>query len=325
MPSFVRWLLVVTSAACAMVGSAYAQAQAYPSSTVRFVVPIGPGSSGDALTRALAERFRALSGQPAIVENRPGGDLVVATQNVLASPADGHSVLMVTTSVMILNPMYLKDLSYKARDLRPVMQLTRHMAALVTSADSRYKTLADVVAAAREKPGSVGVATYGNYYRLGAMTLAGRAGATFNYVPYKGASQVLPDVVNGVVDTALVDPGAATSLIKAGKLRALAVTGTSRYASLPDVPTVAESGYAGYELYTFLGYAVHAQTPEPVVRRLEELLTQAAAQPDFREFVSRQGGAEFVGSNSRQFSEAIEREAARYRELARQAGDQIQQ
>jgi tripartite-type tricarboxylate transporter receptor subunit TctC len=325
MSSFVRWLLVVASAACTTVGSAYAQAQAYPSSTVRFVVPIGPGSSGDALTRALAERFRVLSGQPAIVENRPGGDLVVATQNVLASPADGHSVLMVTTSVMILNPMYIKDLSYKARDLRPVMQLTRHMAALVTSADSRYKTLADVVAAAREKPGAVGVATYGNYYRLGAMTLAGRAGATFNYVPYKGASQVLPDVVNGVVDTALVDPGAATSLIKAGKLRALAVTGTGRYATLPDVPTVAESGYPGYELYTFLGYAVHAQTPEPVVRRLEELLTQAAAQPDFRDFVARQGGAEFVGSNSRQFSEAIEREAARYRELARQAGDQIQQ
>jgi len=313
------------SAACAAVGTAHGQTQAYPSGTVRFVVPIGPGSSGDVLTRALAERFRTLTGQPAIVENRPGGGLVVGTQNVLASPADGHSVLMLTTSVMILNPMYIKDLSYKAKDIRPVMQLTRHMAALVTSAESKHKTLADVIAAAREKPGTVGVATYGNYYRLGAMTLAGRAGATFNYVPYKGATQVLPDVVNGVVDTALVDPGAATSLIQAGKLRALAVTGTNRYASLPDVPTVAESGFPGYELYTFLGFGIHAQTPEPVARRLEELLMQVATQADFREFVSRQGGAEFVGSNSRQFSEAIEREAARYRELARQAGDEIQE
>lgn len=324
MLGIVRWILVALSTAFAAAGSAYGQTQ-YPSGTVRFVVPIGPGSSGDVLTRALAERFRPLSGQPAIVENRPGGDLVIATQNVLSSPPDGHSVLMVTTSVMILNPMYIKNLSYKAQDLRPVMQLTRHMATLVTSADSRYKTLADVLAAAREKPGTIGVATYGNYYRLGAMTLARRAGVTFNHVPYKGASQVLPDVVNGTVETALVDPGAATSLINAGKLRALAVTGTNRYASLPDVPTVAESGFPGYELYTFLGFAIHARTPEPVAQRLEELLMQAASQPDFREFVSRQGGAEFVGSSSRQFSDAIARETERYRELARQAGDDIQQ
>jgi tripartite-type tricarboxylate transporter receptor subunit TctC len=220
--------------------------------------------------------------------------------------------------------MYLKDLPYKAQDLRPVMQLTRHMAALVTASDSRFRTLGDLLAAARDKPGSLGVATYGNYYRLGAMTLAGRTGTRFNHVPYKGASQVLPDVVSGVVDTGLVDPGAATSLIGSGKLRALAVTGTRRYDTLPDVPTVAESGFPGYELHTFLGYAVHAQTPEPVARRLEELLLQAANQPEFREFVAKQGGAEFVGANARQFAESIERETNRYRELAGQAGDAIQ-
>jgi tripartite-type tricarboxylate transporter receptor subunit TctC len=324
MRSFCSAVVIGIGALCAAVGTAHAQTPAYPTGTVRFVVPIGPGSSGDTLTRALAERFRALTGQPTIVENRPGGDLVVATQNVLASPPDGHSVLMVTTSVMILNPMYLKDLPYKAQDLRPVMQLTRHMAALVTSADSRYRTLADAVAAARDKPGTLGVATYGNYYRLGAMTLAGRVGATFNHVPYKGASQVVPDVISGTVDAALVDPGAATALIRAGKLRALAVTGTRRYEPLPDVPTVAESGYPGYELHTFLGFAVSSQTPEPVARRLEELLLQAANQPEFRDFVSRQGGAEFVGANGRQFAESIEREANRYRELAKQAGDALQ-
>jgi tripartite-type tricarboxylate transporter receptor subunit TctC len=324
MRGFLKTVLIGVGAACAIAGPVHAQAPAYPSGPVRFVVPIGPGSSGDTLTRALAERFRALTGPPAIVENRPGGDLVVATQNVLGSPADGHSVLMVTTSVMILNPMYLKDLPYKAQDLRPVMQLTRHMAALVTASDSRFRTLGDLLAAARDKPGSLGVATYGNYYRLGAMTLAGRTGTRFNHVPYKGASQVLPDVVSGVVDTGLVDPGAATSLIGSGKLRALAVTGTRRYDTLPDVPTVAESGFPGYELHTFLGYAVHAQTPEPIARRLEKLLLQAANQPEFREFVAKQGGAEFVGANARQFAESIERETNRYRELAGQAGDAIQ-
>ena len=300
-----------------------AQADRYPSGVVRFIVPIGPGSSGDVITRAFADRFRALTGHPTIVENRPGGALVVATQNLLNSPADGHSVLMLTSSIMILNPMYIKDLPYKASDIRPVMHLTRHMAALVTSAESRFRTLSDVLNAARDKPAGISIGTYGNYYRLGAVTLARRGGVEFNHVAYKGAAQVMTDVINGSVDTALVDPGGAAPLITAGKLRAVAVTGTKRYLSLPDVPTVAEVGHPGYDLYTFLGFGVHAGTPEPVARKLEEMMLAVVADPAFREFIARQGGAELVGVGSRQFSATIDAETQRYRELARSTGDAI--
>lgn len=301
----------------------HAQTDKYPSGVVRFIVPIGPGSSGDVITRAFADRFRALTGQPTIVENRPGGALVVATQNLLNSPADGHSVLMLTSSIMILNPMYIQELPYKATDIRPVLHLTRHMAALVTSVESKFKTLSDVLNAARDKPASITIGTYGNYYRLGAVTLARRGGVEFNHVPYKGAAQVMSDVINGAVDTALVDPGGASSLIAAGKLRAVAVTGTNRYLSLPDVPTVAESGFPGYDLYTFLGFGVQARTPEPVVRRLEELMLKVVAEPEFRDFIARQGGAELVGASARQFSGTIDAETQRYRELARSTGDVI--
>ena len=316
-------LVLVLSAMLSLASPAGAQTDAYPSRVVRFVVPIGPGSSGDVITRALADRFRALTGQPAIVENRAGGDLVIATQHMLNSPADGYTVLMVTSSIMILNPMYIKGLPYKVEDVRPVAQLTRHMAVLVTSTASKFNTLSELIAAAGSKPGAVGIGTYGNYYRLGAITLARRAGVEFGLVPYKGAAQVVADVVNGSVDVALVDPAAATALITAGKLRALAVTGTNRYQSLPGVPTVAESGFPGYDLYTFLGFAVHAQTPEPVARRLEQLILQVAEQPEFRDFIARQGGAELVGSGAREFSAVIDAETKRYRELAKSVGDVI--
>lgn len=302
---------------------AQAQAQAgegYPSRAVRFIVPIGPGSSGDTLTRVFAEQFRAVSGQPTFVENRPGADLVVGTQNLLGSPPDGYSVLLISNSTMVINPLVIKDLPYKVEELTPMLDLVRIPAVLVTSPDSRFKTLSELLDAARKDPGSVSIGVYGNSYRLGALDLARRAGVKFNAIPYKGASQAITDVIGGTADAALLDVGGATPLIASGKVRGLAVTSGKRHALMPGVPTVQESGVADFTLFTFIGFAIRARTPSPIADKLEALMKRAVADPAFREQIVRISGAEFAGGGREPFSAMIAGESERTRELVKLAG-----
>lgn len=304
---------------------ALSQAQAqvedgFPSRVVRFIVPIGPGSSGDTLTRTFAERFRTVSGQSTFVENRPGADLVIGTQNLLSSPADGYSVVLISNSAMVINPLVIKDLPYKAEELLPMLHLVSIPAVLVTSPDSRFKTLNDLLAAARKEPGSVSIGVYGNSYRLGALDLARRAGVKFNAIPYKGASQAITDVIGGTADAALLDVGGAAPLIAAGKVRGLAVASGQRHALMPAVPTAQEGGVADFTLSTFIGFAIHAKTPAPVVEKLEVLMKRATDDPAFRDQVLRISGAEVVGAGRRPFGATIAAESERTRELVKLAG-----
>lgn len=317
--------LVALALGFSMAGSSQAAPadDTYPSRPVRFIVPIGPGSSGDTLTRSLADKFKNITGQTTIVENRPGADTVLGTQNLVTSAADGYSILLVSASSTVINPLFMKDLPYKVDDLMPVLGLTRHVAVLVTSPTSRFKSLADVIDAARKAPGSVSVGLYGNTYRLGVVDLARRAGVQFNQVPYKGASQVLTDVVGGVADVGVLDIGGANSLVASGKLRALAVAGDKRHASMPTVPTVQESGYPGYTLQAFVGYAIHARTPAPIASRIEALMQQIVADPALREQVVQQSGGEIMGTGREQFAAMIAAETDRVRELMKVAGPDI--
>jgi len=295
----------------------------YPAHTVRFIVPIGPGSSGDTLTRSLASKFSSVTGQAAIVENRTGADLVLGTQNLVNSPADGYSIVLVSASSMIINPILQKDLPYKVADLLPVLGLTRHVAVLVTLPTSRFKTIGDVIEAARKAPGSVSVGVYGNTYRLGVIDLGQRAGVRFNQIPYKGAAQMLTDVVGGSTDVGVLDIAGAASLVAAGKLRALAVAGDQRHDWMPAVPTVQESGYPGYTLYAFVGYAIHARTPAPVARRIEALMQQIVADPALREQIVKQSGGEITGLGKEPFAAMIAAETERVRELIKVAGPDL--
>jgi tripartite-type tricarboxylate transporter receptor subunit TctC len=292
----------------------------YPSHPVRIIVPIGPGSSGDTLTRSLADKFRNLTGQPAIVENRSGADLALGTQNMANSPADGYTIVLVSASSTIINPFVMKDMPYKVEDIMPVLGLTRNVAVLVASPASRFNTFGDLIEAGRKAPGSVSVGTYGNTYRLGAIDLGRRTGVQFNQIPYKGAANLLNDVVGGAVDVGVLDIAAVTPLVSSGKLRALAVAGEKRHPWLPMAPTVQESGYPGYTLYAFIGYAIHAKTPEPIASRIEALFQQIIADPALREQIAQQSGGEIMGTNRQQFSAMIADETKRTRELIKTAG-----
>jgi tripartite-type tricarboxylate transporter receptor subunit TctC len=310
-------LLAVLGGLLAPLGaSAQGAADNYPSRAVRFIVSIGPGSSADTMTRAFAEQFSKVAGVPTFVENKPGADLIIGTQALLNSPPDGYSLVLISPTPMILNPLFVKDLPYSPSDLMPILNFSRHVTAVVTGPDSRFKTLQELIEAARKEPGSVSVGVYGSSYRLGAADLAKRAGVRFNVVPYKGASQAMTDAAGGSVDAVLVDVAGAAPLVTGGKLRALATAGEKRHPLLPDVPTVQESGVPGFTLDVFIGLGIHGKTPAPIADKLEALMQQTMKDPALREKMAQSGGI-ISGEGRQKFSEYIAVETARMRELAR--------
>lgn len=298
----------------AMAGTAYAQADDYPSRPMKFVVPLGPGSGADTNTRALADRLQKATGVPALVENKPGADLIIGTSSALNAPPDGYTVFMITPSAVVINPLFIKDLPYDPAKIRPILHLTNNVGVLVTAAGSRFNSLQDVLDEARKKPKGVSIGLYGNTYRLGAQALSRAAGVEFNDIPYKGFGQTINDVIGGMTETALVDLGGALPLIESGKLKALAVGSDQRLDVAPDIPTISESGFPGYNLYIFVGYAVHADTPEPVFKKLEALLQKVATEPELKTMLTQNAGTYFVGDPGRQFADFIGKEVKKARE-----------
>ena len=310
------------AALTSLLAVALPQAQAadpFPSRPVRFIVPLGPGSGSDTITRLVARLVtQELNGQSTFIENKPGGDAVLAVQSLLAAPADGYSVLMLSPSSMVINPLINDSLPYDAqKDLRPLATMLRSAAVLVTGESSPYKSYADVMAAAKKSLNGVSMASYSNHYRIGALMLQHGAGVQFNYIPYKTPGQVQTDLMGGQVDLALLDVGGALPLIASGKVRPLAVTGKERHPKLANVPTVRESGQPNYDLYVWIGLGVAAKTPEPAVKTLEAALLKAMTQPEFKSYVTETAGAEVYTVGSKEMGEMIASESARYRALSK--------
>jgi tripartite-type tricarboxylate transporter receptor subunit TctC len=307
--------IALATSAALLAPVAQAQQASRPSGPVRFIVGIGPGSGADIMTRFLVERYTQMTGQAAVAENRTGGDQIPAVMEFLNAPADGRTLLYITPTPALINPLVRKDLPYSQRDIRPVAFATRSFAVMVVNPDSSFRTLADVVAAARAKPGTVSFANYGHHYRLGALALEKEIGGTFNHVAYKGAAQANGDVIGGAIDVHVTDVGGAVPLIKSGKLRALAVTGKTRHPMLPDVPTIAESGYPNYNLYVWAGYGLSAKTPEPIFQKVEADLLKIIRSAEYAAFNVQQGGGEVVGGTGREFADAIDADTARISEV----------
>jgi len=294
-------------------------ADPFPSHPVRFIVPLGPGSGSDTVTRLVAKLAGAELGQSTFVENKPGGDAVLAVQSLLGSPADGYSVLMLSPSSMVINPLVNEGLPYDPqKDLRPVATMLRSAAVLVTGANSPYRSFAEAMTAARKAPKTVSMASYSHHYRIGALMMQHAAGVEFNYIPYKSPGQVQTDLVGGQVDLALLDIGGALPLIAAGKVRPLAVTGKERHPRLAGVPTVRESGLPDYDLYVWIGFGVASKVPDSATKTLEAALLKAMAQPEFKTYVTEMAGAEVYTVPGKEMGAMIAAETARYRALARQ-------
>ncbi|MBT2326990.1 tripartite tricarboxylate transporter substrate binding protein [Variovorax paradoxus] len=198
------------------------------------MAPINPGSGAESILRFLAERMATVVGQPTYVDNRPGGDHLVEVQNILNSPVDGTSILMIGTATMFLNPEI-------TRNIRPLINVANASAAIIVPAGSPYRSLDELLAAARKSPGEVSLASYALSYQVARLLLEDTAKVRFTYIPYKGANQMMSDLIGNSLDAGVADVGGALPLIRTGKVRALAVTGNARHPDLPNVPPVGET------------------------------------------------------------------------------------
>ncbi|MCW5222199.1 tripartite tricarboxylate transporter substrate binding protein [Verminephrobacter aporrectodeae subsp. tuberculatae] len=307
-----RQLLALAGTAIA--GQAFAQSNAFPTRSIRIVVPFTPGSGSDTSARYFGDQLGAQVGQAVVVENKPGANGIIALQSVKNAPADGYTLLLASNSPMAVNPLIIRDLGYDSvKDFKPISGLTRGMNVIVVSNESRFATLEALLAAAKSQPLNVG--TYSAGYQLAAAWLASMAGCAFTNVPYKGQAPIMTDVIGNQLDFALVDLGGAIQQIKSGRIKALAVSGEARNPDLPNVPTVREKGFNEYVQYSWVSFYLRSQTPDDITTKLAESLQKTLATDEARAFVRKTGG-ELMPYPPEKMQRFHLEEIARFRKIA---------
>jgi tripartite-type tricarboxylate transporter receptor subunit TctC len=276
---------LVSALACLATLDARA-ADAFPSRPIRIVVPFPPGGLTDVSVRKLSQLVSQELGQPFIVENRPGANGLVGTAQALRSPADGYTLIAVTTSVVLIGPLLSKASFDPLKDLAYVLNYAGPSHALIVKADSPYKTLDDLIADAKARPGQLSFGTVGtaDAAYFGAIALSRAKNVRFNHIPYQGANQSLMAVVSG--ETVFAPTSNYAEMVKAGKVRPLVLLDKQRLASLPQVPTFTESG-VDWQFPWITGLAMAAHTPEPIRQRLETAFVKAARSADFQALLTQ--------------------------------------
>lgn len=302
-----------------------AHAQAWPSKPLRLVVPFPAGGGTDIIGRELTQKMTESTKWTFIVDNKPGSGGNIGIDNVAKSPADGYSLVLGQTSNLAINPTLYGKLPYDpAKDLTPISLVASAPLALVVSATSPLKSLADVVAAAKAKPGGVNYATSGNgtVAHLATELFQKEAGIKLVHIPYKGAAQGINDVIGGQVEVYVSSIPTLIGHIKNGKLRALAVTSAKRVDDLPQVPTIAESGYKGFEAVTWFGVLGPANLPKDITARLNTEINKALQNPDLQKKLSDQG-ADVGGSTPDQFGKLVRDDMVRWGKVVKESGAKV--
>jgi tripartite-type tricarboxylate transporter receptor subunit TctC len=320
-PSFSLLAVVFLSLTVALFAGA-AMAQAYPVKPIRMIVPFPPGGGTDIAARAIANKLSEDLKWTFVVENKPGAGGNLGVEQAVKSPADGYTLVIGQTSNLAINPTLYAKLPYDSlRDLSPVALIVSAPVVLVVALNSRYASLGDLLAAAKTDPGGVTFASPGNgtVSHLAGELLQRAAGVKLTHVPYKGASQALTDTLGGQVQSFMSSVPSALSQIKAGRLRAIAVTSAKRSSELPNAPTIAESGYRGFEANTWYGLLVPAGTPPAIVARLNAEVNRALATPELRHRLAAEGG-EALGGSPEQFASFLKAEHAKWGRVVRESG-----
>jgi len=264
---------------------------AFPDKPLRIVVPFAPGGPTDLMARAIGKSMTASLGQPVIVDNKPGGGGVIGMSEVARGPADGYT--MVFPSILaVTNPALMANYPFDTlRDFAPLTVVGFIPHAVVVRPDFPAKTLQELVAMGKAKPESLSYGSSGNgtSAHLGAAMFVQRAGIQAVHVPYRGAGPAVQDLLGGQIQFMFLDMSSALGQIKAGKLRALAVAPKTRFAGLPEVPTVAEQGYPGFDVHGWYGLLLRAGTPAPVMQRLYAEVKRALETQEVREVFRAQG------------------------------------
>lgn len=299
-----------------------ARAQTYPRQPVRVIVPFTPGGGTDILTRLLTNKITALTGWAFVVDNKPGAAGNIGMDAVVKAKPDGYTIGMGQTANLAVNPTLYPKMPYDAlTQVAPVALVASQPVIVVVRQDSPLRTLADLVAAAKAKPDSVSMASAGSgtIQHLAGELFAQRANVRFLHVPYRGSAPALTDTLGGQTDFSFTNTPSALTMLKGGKMRALAITSAQRLPLLPDVPTVAESGYPGFEAGDWKGLVTPVAVPAAVIERLNAEVNRALRDPEMIKRLEDEG-SQALGGTAEDFGQFLKAEHARWREIVRATG-----
>lgn len=312
--------LLAGLAALTVVCPLWAQSQPFPSKPFKVVVGYSAGGAVDAVARTIGQALSSSLGQPVIVENKPGAGTNIAVKSVIDAAPDGYTLLMAANALAANMALYQPAPFDAERDLVAVSLVGRVPVVIAANASAPYASIASLIASAKVKPGGIAFATPGNGStpHMAVELFERAAGITLQHVPYRGGAQAITDVIGGQVPLVAVNALEVQPHVKSGKLKVLAVLSTNRSAIFPDAPTIAESGFPGFEASVWYGLVAPAATPKATVAKLHAEVQKALQTKEVRERMTQVGGEVLPGS-SEMFSALIHSERQRYEKLVREA------
>jgi len=299
-----------------------AAAQTFPSKPVRVVIPFVAGGPSDTVGRAIGSKFQEFLGQPAVVENKPGANGAIAAEFVAKSDPDGYTILVGSIGVFSINAALYSDLRYDpVRDFAPITLAVTNPNVLITKLDFAPRSVKELVEYAKKNPGKVsyGSSGTGSSDHLTSELFKQMSGTFGVHIPYRGGAAVITDLLGGQIEASFQNLGNVATNVKAGKIRALAVTGRTRAPQLPDVPTMAESGYPELIVTSWQAAAAPARTPREIVARLNEASVRALRSPEVRERLT-QIGFDVVASTPEEFGRFMKEEVDRWTRVVKRGG-----
>lgn len=300
-------------------------AQEWPAKPVKLIVPFPPGGGTDIISRVLANRLSESLRQSFIVENKPGAGGNIGVDQTAKSAPDGYTIVMGQTSNLAINPSLYANLPYDPiKDLTPVALVADAPVAFVTNATSELKSVSDVLAAAKKKPGEITLGTPGNgtVAHLTGELLQKTAGIKLLHVPYKGSAPALTDLMGGRIDLFVASVPTVLGQVKAGKLQPVAVSTKERSPSLPGVPTIAEAGVAGFDATTWFGILAPARTPDAIVVKLNAAINDALKSVEVGEKIAAEGGKP-RGGTSTAFADLIKADLVSWATIVKDSGAKL--
>ncbi|MEJ8814578.1 tripartite tricarboxylate transporter substrate binding protein [Variovorax ureilyticus] len=297
----------------------------YPNKPITIIVPFAAGGNTDVKTRLVALRLASVLGKPVIVDNRPGASGNIGIEMLARAAPDGYTIGMGSFGPLAVNPSIYPRVNFDPKSFVPIVLLEKSPLVLTTPADKPYKSVKEVVAASKAKPGSLNIANAGpgGAHHLSAELFENAAGIDMVGVPFKGGGPASTALLAGQVDLMFEQTGAALPSIQAGKIRPLAVTSAKRLASMPDVPTFAETGYPQVLVSNWMGYIAPKGTSPAVVAKLHAAFVKAINHPDVKERILSQDN-EIGGGSSKEFADFIEAESAKWSKLVKERDIRIE-
>ena len=320
MKTFDAVLRMVTAGVLMGLGACVFAQQPYPNRLIRVITPYPPGGSADPMARLVAQKLSDKWGQPVIVENRPGGNSIIGTEAAAKAAPDGYTILVVGNT-HVAYPNLLPNLPYDAiKDFDAVASIARMRYVLVLSPSVPANNLQEFIALAKAKPGQLNFASsgVGGGLHLGGELFNIMVGTKMQHVPYKGSGPLMTDLISGQVQLSFQTSIAVVNHIKSGRLKAMAITGSTRASALPQVPTFAEAGLPGFDMSGWYGILTPAGAPKEVIDKMSKEMAVILAMPDVQDYLTKQGFDPFI-STPEQFAAQMKADFAKYANIIKTA------